>query len=103
MLEAARSLGCKPGALLTRITMPMLRTGLLTALVIVFVDVMKEMPATLILRPFGWDTLAVRIYEMTTEGQWQMAAPPAITLILVGLIPVVLLVRHSRQVQGRSD
>lgn len=98
ILEAARSLGCRPSSLLTRITIPMLRTGLFTALIIVFVDVMKEMPATLILRPFGWDTLAVRIYSMTAEGQWERAALPALTLILTGLVPVVLLIRRSRQV-----
>ncbi|MEX2365359.1 MAG: ABC transporter permease subunit, partial [Pseudohongiellaceae bacterium] len=95
LVEAARSLGARPGRLLQRIYIPMLRPGLFTALIIVFVDVMKEMPATLIMRPFGWDTLAVRIYEMTAEGQWERAALPAVTLILVGLIPVVLLIRAS--------
>lgn len=74
----------------------MLRPGVLTALVLVFVDVMKEMPATLLLRPFGWDTLAVRIFEMTAEGQWQLAALPALTLVLAGLIPVMLSIRASR-------
>ena len=101
LMEAARSLGCKPGSLLVRITIPMLGTGLLTALTIVFVDVMKEMPATLILRPFGWDTLAVRIYTMTAEGQWERAALPALTLILAGLAPVILLIRQSRRAAGR--
>ena len=67
----------------------------MTALLIVFVDVMKEMPATLLLRPFGWDTLAVRIYEMTSEGEWERAALPALTLILVGLAPVIQAVRQS--------
>ena len=56
---------------------------------------MKEMPATLLLRPFGWDTLAVRIYELTSEGEWERAALPAVALLLVGLIPVLLLVRKS--------
>jgi len=56
---------------------------------------MKEMPATLLMRPFGWDTLAVRIYEMTSEGEWERAALPAITLVLTGLIPVILLMRRS--------
>jgi iron(III) transport system permease protein len=58
---------------------------------------MKEMPATLLMRPFGWDTLAVRIYEMTSEGEWERAALPAITLVLVGLLPVILLVRKTLQ------
>jgi iron(III) transport system permease protein len=93
--EAARSLGVNGLPLLWKVYLPMLRPGLLTATVLVFVDVMKEMPATLLLRPFGWDTLAVRIYEMTSEGEWQRAALPAITLVLIGLLPVVLAVRKS--------
>lgn len=97
IIESARSLGSRPGRVLWRIYLPMLRPGLFTALIIVFVDVMKEMPATLVMRPFGWDTLAVRIYEMTVEGQWERAALPGVTLILVGLVPVYLLIRNSRQ------
>lgn len=95
MLEAARCLGAGPGRILRRLTIPVLRPALLTALILVFVDVMKEMPATLIMRPFGWDTLAVRIYTMTAEGQWERAALPALTLLLAGLVPVILLVRSS--------
>lgn len=93
--EAARSLGADRWRVFWHIYLPMLRPGLLTAGVLVFVDVMKEMPATLLLRPFGWDTLAVRIYEMTSEGEWQRAALPALTLIVVGLLPVVLAVKRS--------
>ena len=93
--EAARSLGATQWPLLRRVYLPMLRPGLLTGALLVFVDVMKEMPATLLLRPFGWDTLAVRIFEMTSEGEWQRAALPALTLVLVGLVPVILLVRRS--------
>lgn len=95
MLEAARGLGARPLRLLSRLYIPLLKPGLLTALILVFVDVMKEMPATLIMRPFGWDTLAVRVYDMTAEGQWERAALPALTLLLAGLIPVVLLVKSS--------
>ena len=54
------------------------------------------MPATLIMRPFGWETLAVRVFQMTAEGQWERAALPAMTLLLVGLVPVILLVKNSR-------
>ncbi|ARN76312.1 ABC transporter permease [Oceanicoccus sagamiensis] len=93
--EAARSLGSHSWPLLWQIYLPILRPGLLTAMVLVFVDVMKEMPATLLLRPYGWDTLAVRIYEMTSEGEWERAALPALTLILVGLLPVIQAVRQS--------
>jgi iron(III) transport system permease protein len=86
---------------LLQLTIPMLRPGLITAFILVFVDVMKEMPATLIMRPFGWDTLAVRIYSMTAEGQWERAALPALTLLLAGLIPVLMLVKSSaKQAQG---
>ena len=95
--EAARSLGATPAMVLTRVYLPLLSPGMLSAMLLVTVDVMKEMPATLLLRPFGWDTLAVRIYEMTSEGEWERAALPAITLVLAGLLPVMLLVLRSRK------
>lgn len=93
--EAARSLGANSSQTLKAIYLPLLRPGLMTGLLLVMVDTMKEMPATLLMRPFGWDTLAVRIYEMTSEGEWERAALPAITLVLAGLIPVILLMRRS--------
>ncbi len=93
--QAARSLGASNLEILWRVSIPMLRGGLLTAALLVFVEVMKEMPATLLLRPFGWDTLATRIFEMTSEGEWERAALPALTLVAAGLLPVILLVRRS--------
>jgi iron(III) transport system permease protein len=75
--------------------------GTLSAALLVFVDVLKEMPATLLMRPFGWDTLAVRIFEMTSEGEWSRAALPALTLVLVGLLPVILLIRRSAKRFGQ--
>lgn len=93
--QAARSLGATQKEILWRVYIPMLRPGLISAALLVFVEVMKEMPATLLLRPFGWDTLAVRIFEMTSEGEWQHAALPALVLILVGLVPVRLLMRAT--------
>ncbi|MCG8533552.1 MAG: ABC transporter permease subunit, partial [Pseudomonadales bacterium] len=93
--EAAAILGAEPKEIAYRIYLPMLAPGMLTAALLVFVDVMKEMPATLLMRPFGWDTLAVRIYEMTSEGLWQQAALPGLSIVLVGLIPVLILVRRS--------
>lgn len=96
IIDAARSLGAGPGRVLRDIYLPLLRPGLVTAFTIVLVDVMKEMPATLIMHPFGWETLAVRIYTMTAEGQWARAALPAVTLILIGLVPVYLLIRAAR-------
>ena len=92
--QAARSLGASNREILWRVSIPLLRSGLLSAGLLVFVEVMKEMPATLLLRPFGWDTLATRVFEMTSEGQWERAALPAVTLVLAGLIPVVMLVRR---------
>src|SRR3990167_6822359 len=93
--QAARSLGASNREILWRVSIPLLRTGLLSASLLVFVEGMKEMPATLLLRPFGWDTLATRTFEMTSEGQWERAALPALTLVLAGLIPVAMLVRRS--------
>ncbi len=101
--EAARLLGCRPWGVAQRVYLPMLMPGLFSALVLVFVDVLKEMPATLLMRPFGWDTLAVRIYEMTSEGEWERAALPALTLVLVGLLPVIMLMRRSAQKPGSSE
>ena len=91
--DAARMLGVRAGAALRRVHLPLIRGGLLTALVLVFVETMKEMPATLLLRPFGLNTLAIEIWERTSEAMWQEAAVPALTLVGVGLLPVVLLIR----------
>lgn len=95
--EAARTMGVKGLSLLRRIYLPMLNKGLVTGAILVLVDVMKEMPITLMMRPFGWDTLAVKIFEYTSEGEWELAAIPAVVLILVGLVPVLLLTRQSEK------
>ncbi len=92
--EAARSLGAGGLRMITKVQMPLLREGLIVGAILVFVDVMKEMPITLMTRPFGWDTLAVRIFEFTAEGDWERATLPAITLVLTGLLPVILLTRR---------
>jgi iron(III) transport system permease protein len=91
---AARSLGTSPGGVLRRIHLPLLRGGLGCAAILVFVDVMKEMPATLLLRPFGYDTLAVRIWQLTSESFWEAAAVPALTIVAAGMLPVLLLIRR---------
>lgn len=101
--EAARSLGARDWEIIRRIYIPVLRPGLITAALLVGVDVMKEMPATLLLRPFGWDTLAVRIFEFTVEGQWERAALPAVTLVAVGLIPVIFLVSRTVRKHPRNQ
>jgi iron(III) transport system permease protein len=100
---AARSLGAAPGRLLWRIHAPLIRTGLTSAAILVFVDVMKEMPATLLLRPFGYDTLAVRVWQLTSESLWELAALPALTIVAAGMLPVLVLMRSSvRPLQSRG-
>lgn len=94
--DAARILGLSGLRLFHRLHWGMLKGGLFTAVLMVFVDVMKEMPITLMLRPFGWDTLSVRIFEMTSEGMWENAATPALALIIAGLLPVILLGRQHQ-------
>lgn len=89
--DTARSLGCSRWTVLKRIHMPLMRSSLLTAALLVFVDVMKELPATLILRPFNFNTLAVRAFELAEDEQLAAAAPSALTIAVVGLIPVILL------------
>jgi len=95
--EAARLLGASHGEVVRRVHLPLLKTGLLTALLIGFVEVMKEMPITLMTRSYGWDTLAVRVFEMTSEGMWERAALPSLLIVLVGLLPVVLLIRQTEK------
>lgn len=95
--EAAALSGVKGANLLKRVHLPLLQKGLLTAYILVMVDVIKEMPITLMTRPFGWDTLAVKIYELTSEGEWERAALPGLCLILASIIPVILLTRHSEK------
>jgi iron(III) transport system permease protein len=91
--ESARSLGLAPVGVLKRVHVPMLRGSILTALLLVFVDVLKELPATLILRPFNFNTLAVRTYELASDERLADAAAPALAVVLIGLLPVILLSR----------
>ncbi|MEH6357721.1 MAG: iron ABC transporter permease [Pseudomonadales bacterium] len=95
--DAAHSLGLSGLQVLRRVHLPIVQRGILTAMVLVFVDVMKELPITLMTRPFGFNTLAVRVFELSSEGLWQRAALPALAIMLVGLIPVVLLIRKTDQ------
>ncbi|MEX1265643.1 MAG: ABC transporter permease subunit, partial [Woeseia sp.] len=93
--DAARGMGVSGVRLLAKVHIPILRPAIVTALLLVFVDVMKELPITLMTRPFGWDTLAVRVFQLTTEGQWQLAALPALAIVVAGLIPVTILSRRG--------
>jgi iron(III) transport system permease protein len=94
--EAARGLGSDRLDVLARVHLPLVRAGLLTACLLVFTEVMKELPATLLLRPLGGDTLAVAVWQATHESLFQTAALPALMIVLVGLLPVILLIRLSR-------
>jgi len=98
--EASALLGVTGGRLLWRVHVPILKSGLFMAAMLVFVDVMKEMPITLMTRPFGWDTLAVKIFELTSEGEWQRAALPSLTLVLAGLLPLMLLNKNAEHSTG---
>ena len=94
MDAAARTLGQDMPGLVRRVHMPLLRTSLLTAGLIVFVDVMKELPATLIMRPFNYDTLAVQAYRLASDERLEGAAVPSLVIVAIGLIPVILLCRR---------
>lgn len=91
MDEAARNMGNSPGQVLKRVHVPLLGSSVLSALLLVFVDVMKELPATLILRPFNFNTLAVRTYELASDERLADAALPAMSIVIMGLVPVILL------------
>jgi iron(III) transport system permease protein len=96
MDEAARSLGVSGRRLLLRVHLPMLRGGIAATLLLLWVETMKELPATLLLRPIGLKTLAIEIWERTSESMWEEAALPALALVLVGLIPLLIVTRLTR-------
>ncbi|GAB4228266.1 MAG: iron ABC transporter permease [Elainellaceae cyanobacterium] len=89
--DAARSLGHGSTSTLLRIHAPLIGSGLLTAAILLFVDVMKELPATLIVRPFNFNTLAVQVYQLAADERLAAAAAPALAIVAVGMLPVMLL------------
>jgi len=93
MDASARSLGSTPFDTFVRVHLPVLRPSVLAACLLVFVDVMKELPATLVLRPFNFDTLAVIAYQMASDERLGQAALPALTIVAAGVVPVTLLSR----------
>jgi iron(III) transport system permease protein len=95
--SSARSLGARPTTVLGRIHLPLSKTSLLAAAILVGVDALKELPIAYLLRPIGFDTLPVWVYNLASESRFQQAALPAITIIVVALIPVAIL---SRQLDG---
>jgi iron(III) transport system permease protein len=100
MDEAARSLGLGAWAVARRVHAPMLVRSLLIALLLVFVDTLKELPATLVLRPFDFDTLATQAYNLAKDERLGAAALPSLTIVVVGLLPVLLV---SRALGGRAS
>jgi iron(III) transport system permease protein len=94
MDAAAKSLGCGPGEALRRVHLPLLRGSLFSAGLLVFVDVMKELPATLVMRPFNFDTLATQTYTLAADERLAEASTVALAIVAVGLLPVFLLARQ---------
>ena len=94
---AARTLGLGPGKTLKRIHLPMLRGGILAAAILVFVDTMKELPMTIILRPFNFETLATQVHQLATDELLEESALGSLSIVAAGLLPVIYL---SRTIQG---
>lgn len=97
MEDAARSLGASPAATLARVHAPLMAPSLATAALLVFVDVMKELPATFALRPFNFDTLAIEAYHLAKDERLAEAAVPSLVIVAVGLVPLALVARRYFQ------
>lgn len=101
---AARTLGRSSGKLLFEIHLPLIRPVLMTALLLAFVDCMKELPATILLRPFNFETLATTVYNAASREAFGEGALPALLIVLVGLVPAIMLARTSaRTFRDRSS
>ncbi len=100
MTASARTLGHRPSNIMARIHFPLSRTSLATALVLVAIDALKELPIVLLLRPFGFDTLSVWTFNLASESRFEQAALPALTIVVFALIPVAVL---SLSLNSRSD
>jgi iron(III) transport system permease protein len=94
--DAAQSLGADRNRVLADVHLPLLWPGIVTAALLVFVEVMKELPATALLRPLGNDTLAIAVWEATKDSRFDTAALPALLIVTVSLVPVVVMIRLSR-------
>ncbi|WP_417519479.1 ABC transporter permease [Minwuia sp.] len=97
--DAARLLGCTSVALVRRVHWPLIRASVLTGALLVFVDTMKELPMTMALRPFNFETLATLAHQYATDEQFAAAAPGALAIVLAGVVPVILM---SRMIRGVS-
>jgi iron(III) transport system permease protein len=93
MEDAGRTLGAGTWKTFKNILFPLIRRGILAGWVVVFVDCMKELPATMMLRPLAFDTLAVRVWVEASESLWEMAALPSLLIVLAGLIPLIIIIK----------
>ena len=91
--QSGRLLGLNQFGVITKLHVPLIRGSVFTAILVCFVDILKELPATLILRPFDFNTLAVKAYELAGDERLIDASVPSILIVLVGLIPVIWLNR----------
>ena len=97
MDDAARSLGATPGGTLARVHAPLLASSLASAALLLFVDVMKELPVTFALRPFNFDTLAIEAYNLAKDERLAEAAVPSLVIVAIGLLPVLIVVKRYFQ------
>ncbi len=100
--DASRSLGYGAFNTLVKIHTPLMWGGMLTAAMLVFVDVMKELPATLVMRPFNFDTLAIRVYQYASDERLMEASAPALAIVIVGIIPVIILSYRIAKSRSRT-
>lgn len=103
LTASARSLGARPRTVLGRIHVPLSRASVLTAALLVAVDALKELPIAYLLRPVGFDTLAVWVYNLASESRFQQAALPALTIVVAALVPVAVLSRHLDRPDSHSQ
>ena len=101
MTLSAMSLGASPRRILTRVHLPLVRPGVAVALVLVMIDAVKELPIVLLLRPFGFTTVSVWVFELASENFWERAALPALVIVAVAVVPVFFLFRQVRLVDAR--
>ncbi|MCX7793461.1 MAG: hypothetical protein N2257_03510, partial [Thermodesulfovibrionales bacterium] len=93
--DASRVLGAGKLRTFKEVLFPLIKRGIMAGWIIVFVDCMKELPATMMLRPLAFDTLAVRVWVEASESLWHMAALPALLIVLAGLMPLLIVVRKT--------
>ena len=99
---SARSLGATPAQVMRKIHFPLTKTGVAVALLLVGIDALKELPMVLLLRPFGFDTLPVWVWQLAAESRWESAALPSLTIIAASLVPVALLTRSLRGTESEA-